>query len=65
MSSDNYLDQLQPGYASSIHGGQDGGAAAAAAGDVVVSDEFLAASSDNFWALEDLWPTVQSLHGNC
>ncbi|XP_052156292.1 transcription factor MYB21-like [Oryza glaberrima] len=65
MSSGSYLDQLQPGYASSIHGGQDGGAAAAAAGDVVVSDEFLAASSDNFWALEDLWPTVQSLHGNC
>ncbi|KAF0927166.1 hypothetical protein E2562_030973 [Oryza meyeriana var. granulata] len=52
------LDHHQ-GYASSIHGGQGAG------DDDVVPEEFLAASSDSFWALEDLWPTVQSLHGNC
>uniref|UniRef100_J3M9U8 Uncharacterized protein n=2 Tax=Oryza brachyantha TaxID=4533 RepID=J3M9U8_ORYBR len=47
-------------YPSAIHGGEG----ADAGGDIVVSEEFLAASNDNFWVLEDLWPTVQSLHGD-
>ncbi|KAG8086456.1 hypothetical protein GUJ93_ZPchr0010g7796 [Zizania palustris] len=57
-SSMSSLDH-QGYHASPIHGGHHEGGG----GDVL--EEFLAASSDNLWTLEDLWPTVQSLHGNC
>ena len=53
----------QLGYA--VQGG--GGAACAGGMDGGVPPEFLQAAAvagDNFWGLEEFWPTVPSLHGD-
>ncbi|RLM99327.1 transcription factor MYB24 [Panicum miliaceum] len=46
-----------------VHG-PGGGGAGAMDMDMDFLPEFLAASGENFWAIDDFWTTMQSFHGN-
>ncbi|OEL38571.1 Transcription factor MYB21 [Dichanthelium oligosanthes] len=56
------MDYHQGCYDDDVRGG--GGTSAAAVMADFFPPEFLAASGDNFWAIEDFWSTMQPFHGN-
>ncbi|RLN30829.1 transcription factor MYB24 [Panicum miliaceum] len=61
-SISSVVDQL--GYGVHRPGGGAGAGAGAMDMDMDFLPEFLAASGENFWAIDDFWTTMQSFHSN-
>ncbi|XP_062232654.1 MYB-like transcription factor EOBII [Phragmites australis] len=65
VTQDYGIVAQQPSTLSLDHLGYEArGGGGTSAGAMDVPPEFLAASGENFWPMEDLWPTLQSFHAN-